>query len=505
MEKKLKIYYTSDTHGYLFPVDYATGKEKAAGLICCTEKYEKDGNTLVIDGGDTIQGSPFTLYSHKNQYETHPVATILNRGQYDYVTLGNHDFNYGEDQLHSYLTSLNAKCLCGNVFDVSGKMPIHQADIKVLENGLRVGIVGIVTDHVNIWEKPENIANLEITDPFEVAKRNLEAIKDQVDVAICVYHGGFESDIVTGERLTESNENIGYKICTELDFDLLLTGHQHMPIEGHEICGTHIVQPSANAERYLYLEGSMSEDGMKFTSQFQDAASSYDATGLEALQTIEGEVQKWLDVPVGFLDRPLLPEDKAAMALKGSSITDFFNQIQLSATGAQISCTCLANNIKGFQKEVSVRDVVSTYIYPNTLYTIEVTGEILKQALERSASYLDLDKNGQPKVSDRFTIPKVEHYNYDFFANVTYKADLRKAVGERVFDVQFEGKPIQPLDTFTLCMNSYRATGAGGYEMYKDCPVIKEESFEMSELIINYLETHQPVTVKTYPAPDFLY
>lgn len=505
MEKKIRIYYTSDTHGHLFPVDYATGEAKEAGLICCIETYQKDGNTLIIDDGDTIQGSPFTLYSHKKQLASHPIASVLNRGKYDYVTLGNHDFNYGETHLHNYLTSLDAKCLCGNVIDQSEKLPIHQVDIKVLQNGLRIGIVGIVTNHVNRWERPENIANLEIVDPFEVAKKNLEAIKDKVDVTICLYHGGFENDIETGERLTESTENIGYRICSELDFDLLLTGHQHRPIEGKVIAGTYIVQPGSNARHYLYIEGTVCKDRVAFTSQFQSPASTFDATGLEVQQKLEKEVQEWLDAPVGYLERPLLPEDKITMALNGSSIADFFNQVQLSITNAQISCTCLANNIKGFQQEVSVRDVVSTYVYPNTLCTIEVTGEILKKALERSASYLDLDENVQPKVSDIFLIPKVEHYNYDFFAGITYKADLRKPVGERVFDVCFEGKLIQPEDTFTLCMNSYRATGAGGYEMYEGCPVVKEEAVDMSELIINYLEEHKKVTVNTYPAPIFLY
>ncbi len=504
MEKKISIYYTSDTHGYLFSVDYATGKEKEAGLISCIEKYQKDGNTLMIDGGDTIQGSPFTMYTSKKQLAPHPVASVLNRGKYDYVTLGNHDFNYGENHLHGYLTSLEAKCLCGNVIDKSGKLPVHQYDIKVLENGLRVGIVGIVTDYVNVWERPENIANLEIIDPFEVAKKNLEAIKDKVDMTICLYHGGFECDLGTGKRLTESTENIGYRICSELDFNLLLTGHQHMQIEGMEIAGTYIVQPVANAEHYLYIEGTMKEDGVVFTSQFQSPSYTLDTNGLEVQLKLEQEVQKWLDAPVGYLDSPLLPEDKVIMALKGNRIPDFFNQIQLSVTGAQISCTSLANNIKGFQQEVSVRDVVSTYVYPNTLITIEVTGEVLKKALERSASYLDLDQEGRPKVSDIFLIPKVEHYSYDFFAGITYTADLRKPVGERVFDICYDGKLIHLSDTFTLCMNSYRATGAGGYEMYKGCPVVREETVDVSELIINYLEEHKKVTVKKYEAPVFL-
>jgi len=505
MERKVKIFYTSDTHGYLLPVSYATREKKDVGLFALTENFEKDGNTLIIDGGDTIQGSPFTMYTSKKNDEQHPVAEVLNRADYDYVTLGNHDFNYGEAHLNSYLKTLSAQCLCSNVADGTEKLKTKGYDIKVLENGLRVGIVGAVTDFVNIWEKPENIANLTISDPFIAVKDALENMKDQVDLTICLYHGGFECDLETGAVLSQTTENVGYRICQELDFDLLLTGHQHMPVEGQSLFGTHIVQPAANGEMYLSIEGVVDESGVAFTSTFGQPAKDSDYSKLASLCELEGDVQAWLDQPVGFLDRPLLPESKVEMALFGTPIADFFNQVQLETTGADISCTSLANEVKGFDAEVTVRDVVATYIYPNTLCTIEVTGAILKAALERVASYLELNEVGEPEVSRRFLHPKVEHYNFDFFAGVTFDADLRQPVGERVSNVRIKDALVKVMDKLTLCMNNYRVTGAGGYEMYEGCPLVKEEPVEMSELIINYLDQYKNVTVTDFPKSKFLY
>ena len=502
MEKKLRIYFTSDIHGYLFPVDYGTGNKKEAGLLSCINNYKKDGNTLIIDGGDTIQGSPFTLYSHRLELAVHPIAAALNQGDYDYITLGNHDFNYGQAHLKHYLNTLNAKCLCANV---EGDLPIMPTDIKVLENGLKIGIVGIVTDWVNLWERPQHIENLVISDPFEAAKKALESLKGQVDVTVCVYHGGFECDLETDELLKDTTENIGSKICRELDFDLLLTGHQHMPLEGRLVNGTYVVQPQANATHYLHIEGVMTETGMIFKSQFEKPTGDYQMQELSKELEIEAKVQAWLDAPVGYLDRELEAKDKVNMALEGTSIVDFFHQIQFEATGAQISCTSLANEVKGFNKKVTVRDVVSTYVYPNTLAVLEVTGKDLKAVFERTASYIDIDDKGKPAVSNRFLIPKVEHYNYDFFAGIKYSADLRKPIGQRVLEISYEGKPILETDKFTICMNNYRVTGAGGYEVYQKCPVVKEIQTEMSELIINYLEKHEKVTVKEYPIPRFIY
>ena len=118
-----------------------------------------------------------------------------------------------------------------NVVDEAGRA-CHPYVIHALGNGLRVGIVGIVTDYVNVWERKENLAGICITDPFEAAKEALLHLKKEVDITLCIYHGGFECDLKTGERLQKTTESIGYRICKELDFDILLTGHQHMSVDG---------------------------------------------------------------------------------------------------------------------------------------------------------------------------------------------------------------------------------------------------------------------------------
>ena len=64
--KNLKIYFTSDMHGYIYPTNYVDGNEKNIGLLNIMSNFKKDDNTLIIDCGDTIQGSPFTNYLSNN-------------------------------------------------------------------------------------------------------------------------------------------------------------------------------------------------------------------------------------------------------------------------------------------------------------------------------------------------------------------------------------------------------------------------------------------------------
>ena len=123
-EKKLTIYFTSDLHGYIYPTDYRGQGEKELGLFKCASLFRKDGNTLVIDGGDILQGSPLGAFCHDTIGSAARFAEMMNRCGYDYVTLGNHDFNNGYGALESYLTRLNAQCLCANVTDRTGGLPL---------------------------------------------------------------------------------------------------------------------------------------------------------------------------------------------------------------------------------------------------------------------------------------------------------------------------------------------------------------------------------------------
>ena len=105
---------------------------------------------------------------------------------------------------------------------------------------------------------------------------------------------------------------------------------------------------------------------------------------------------------------------------------------------------------------------------------IVTTGATLRAAMERPAAYFDLDERGCLTISETFLLPKVEHYNYDYYAGVEYRMDVTKPVGERVVLLQYQGKPVQPTDVFSICMSNYRASGAGGYEMYTGCRVLRE-------------------------------
>ena len=86
-ERKLTIFFTSDLHSYIYPTDYRSQAKKELGLFKCASQFQKDGNTLIIDGGDLLQGSPLGAFCHDTVGSAAQFAQIMNRCGYDYVTL----------------------------------------------------------------------------------------------------------------------------------------------------------------------------------------------------------------------------------------------------------------------------------------------------------------------------------------------------------------------------------------------------------------------------------
>lgn len=142
--------------------------------------------------------------------------------------------------------------------------------------------------------------------------------------------------------------------------------------------------------------------------------------------------------------------------------------------------------------------MVSTYIYTNTLVVLEMTRPALKQYIERSAAYFDHDENGSVCISGEFLLPKVQHYNYDFFSGMDYTIDVRKPVGQRVTSIVFEGHELGEDEPVTVCINSYRFCGTGGYDMLPRQKVVREVLTDVADAMIDYITTHPDIHVDTH-------
>lgn len=242
-----------------------------------------------------------------------------------------------------------------------------------------------------------------------------------------------------------------------------------MSVPGQTLFGTFVVQPSDRGQEFIRVEAVISGEEKRITSETVPAHGACRREWLEEFSEMEHGAQNWLDEVISTLPHALTPDTPLRMASEGNALADLFNAVQLWASGAQLSATSLANDVAGLPKTVRRRDLLIAYPYTNTLAVLEITGKVLKAALERSAEYFSRGEDGRLCVSDVFLRPKVEHYNYDYYAGVSYVYDISRPVGERVTSMRVNGQDVREEDTFTICLNSYRASGTGGYDFYVGC------------------------------------
>lgn len=499
--KELKIYFTSDSHGWLYP-------QGEGSFLQCIEKFEIDGNTLVLDGGDTIQGSPLVKYLHTCKMAGEILGYGFRCGGYQYYTLGNHDFNYGYEGIASFVEHMAATCLCANVRDTSGRLDIRPYAIHTMENGLRVGIIGAVTDFVNFWESQERISPLEVTDTFTAIEEAVQALKGSCDMTICLYHGGFEEDLNTGLRLFQSRENIAGELCRKLDLDILLTGHQHKTISGRYYHGTYVIQPPEHGKGYAELAVSYVEPILPHAAPTLGIESSFhepsDTVSEKVLKFFLPPFQKakeWLQLQIATLPTEMRTGDKVQMAMLGSDFANLQNYVQLEATDSEISCAALPNPDLVLGERVTVGSVLKAFPYANKLVVIEITGEILLEMLQHTASYLRWTPE-KIQVDSRYLSPKTLHYHYEYFAHVHYTVKLSPFGENTIEEVEVMGEPLQPQRVYRLALSEFRASGVGGYEFLRDCPVVEVIEEDIQDLVLNFF--HSGGDIKNVPNYHFI-
>ncbi|WP_188456859.1 bifunctional metallophosphatase/5'-nucleotidase [Virgibacillus oceani] len=515
---KITLLYTSDVHGNALPIMYGTNEPADIGLAkySTVVKQARSDNkhVIVLDNGDLIQGTPLmTHYVKEHADSENPMVGIMNKIGIDAGVIGNHEFNFGKKVLTDAINLSDFPWLSANCLDAKTGKPYFGTPYRMiqLENGIKVAIVGVTTHYIPNWEAPDHIEGIHFADACSTLKKWVEHIHqaEQPDVLIASYHGGFERDIETAEPTeTLTGENQGYQMCEVIDgIDVLLTGHQHRQLTGaiHDVL---VVQPGFNAQSYGEITIDLKKGSDKWQIHNKNAAIhtldgvESDPAIIDYMQAIESSTQKWLDQPIGYIEGDMTITDPLQARKQKHAFIEFIHQVQMDAAGADISVTSLLNNSsRGFGSVVTMRDIVSNYMYPNTLVVLELTGADIIAALEKSAAYFTVNMDGEIDVNPAYVEPKPQHYNYDMWEGIDYTINAGKQIGSRLENVTHNGEPIQLNNTYHVVLNNYRANGGGNYDMFKNKPIVREIQKDTVEIIRAYFERYP--TVKATQTQNF--
>ncbi len=496
-EVTLTVLFTSDVHAHLLPqndVRQRPARGSLAQVATLVRRVRQENPlTVVVDGGDALQGTPLAHYVLSGQMGEgkDPTVATMNLVGYDAAVPGNHEFNYGLGPLRRAVQQSRFPWLAANL-EATGAAGLSVQPYLVLQRGpLRVGVIGLTNPRVPSWDPPEHWQPLRFTDPVVRGKALVRQLRPQVDLLVMVAHTGFERDLDSGEENGSEEENFAWRLAHIAGVDLLLTGHTHRQIPPRRLGQTWVAQPGRWAEWV-----SRFDLRVKKTSRGWDVVEvrgsnlptenlTGEQTVVEALAPLHRQVLEELSRPLGQLEAPL---SVGGLPVGDDAAVDLVHRVQLWATGAQLSLAApLAGSVQEFSPgPLTPRLAHALYPYPNTLVVVRVTGEQLVSILEhavRGWRGLRCQPTSPCELLRDETLPS---YTYDTLEGATYRVDPTAPLGQRVKGLTVEGKAVRAEDTFTLVVNSYRAAGGGGYPWLPQVPRVKVIDRQMVDLLVAY-------------------
>jgi 2',3'-cyclic-nucleotide 2'-phosphodiesterase (5'-nucleotidase family) len=217
------------------------------------------------------------------------------------------------------------------------------------------------------------------------------------------------------------------------------------------------------------------------------AQTAIDEETLRIARPYHEMAEKYLNMVVA---RSNVALDAKLGRVEDSALMDAIQTVQLFYTKADVSLASLFNTRVTVPKgPVTMRQIASLYLYDNELYAIEGNGKMVKDALENAARYF-LSCRGETCSKGPLINSRIIGYNFDMAAGVDYEIDLTQPVGQRIRNLNWKGKPLDPDQKLRIAVNSYRSGGAAGYSMFRNAKVVWRSPEDMRQLIIDYYSEH---------------
>lgn len=474
----ISIVATSDIHGSVLNFDYATNKapSKGQGLAKVSTYVNSlrasNQNVMLVDNGDAIQGTPLVYYYNMvDKNSEYPLSKVMGAMKYDTQTIGNHEFNFGLDTLKRVIADDKKEgihVLSANTYksdDSNFVEPYYIKEFNINGKVVKVGILGLTTKCVPNWEDPKHYAGLHFNDLVNEAKKWVPIVKSNgADIVIVAAHSGEEgaSDVIPENQIKAIANNVS-------GIDAIIAGHAHsvlndLKLKNPEGKVVPVVEPGKLANYVSQID--ITVDDNKAVTSVNTKNVQMDNTIAEdsnIVSLIESYQDKTLEYTGTVLGQATDVFSGKGQTTGPTAIMELINKVQAESAGAQLSIaaplSASANIPKG---NVTIRDLMGTYVYENYLYGVKMNGTQIKKWLEYSARYYkQVSKEGDAVEKDAAL--NVPDYNLDQLYGATYDIDLTKPVGSRIVNLKYQGKLIKDTDVFTVAINDYRYNGGGGF------------------------------------------
>ena len=498
-ETHITIIGTSDTHGNIWGYSYEDMKESTRDGLARVSTYVNqvragNPNTILVDAGDTIQGTIMTDDLYSKDTANHPVPAALNYMKYDAWTLGNHEFNFGVDKLQSIIDQADMPVLAANIKNADGSYFTGAGYTIVERGGVNVAIIGVDTPNIPRWDgTKQGVDKLTFEPMADAVAECIKEIGDKADVIMVSAHAGLSAEYSTDGA--DAAQTILDK-CPEVD--VLQLGHTHTTYINNDTIP--VGEAKNNAGDVVRYDLTLNAD-KEITSATVETVSMKDVEPDQNLRNVPA-IKEAQEKTVSFIQDNVLGHAAADFQpvneikglpegrLQDTAVIDLIGTVQLENSGADVTAVALFKDTSDLKKgDLNYGNMFDIYKFPNVLYTVKVTGAEMKAYMEWAAECWNQWQPGDINISFN---PEKPGYLHDHFIGLNYEVNLSKPAGQRIENVTFKGQPLTDDQVLTLCVNDYRYTGL------KNEGIISgekewESSASVRDMLVAYLAEHDPL------------
>lgn len=444
------IFHTNDMHSRILNTD---DKGKSIGLaeMSAVVKFTKsqNKNTFWFDAGDNIHGMPRINISKGEN-----MIPLLNLAGIDAFVPGNHDFNYGSDQLENISKKFKFPVLSANIVRKSNGEPVFQS-YKIFKRGnLKIGVFGLTTPETAFSASPDFVKAIKFLNPVDTAKEMIKILRPQCDILVAVMHMGVD----------DSSEFTSKRIAAEtLGIDVIIDGHSHTELPQGLTVGKTLIAQTGCYEHYLGRVTIDVQDGKIISKKAEllnaDAVKKIspnpDKKILNSIKKLDKYNEKFFGEVVAHSDKKLSAERKIVRRQE-SEIGNLCADSMRWKTGADIAVVN-GGSIRSDLPEGDVTrgDILAIFPFGNMVKKVEIDGKTVRAMLEHSFIAYPEEFGGFLNVS-----------------GITFTFDTSQPAGQRVQEIFIYGKTLDENKIYTMATTGFLLSGGDGYTMLKNLKVV---------------------------------
>ena len=389
--KEICILHTNDIHAAFVPHKFNGGNSAKNRLIGGFLELEwvldsikqTKTSTLILDGGDVMTGNPISDITYKNSIGG-ALFEMMNMIGYDAWTIGNHDLDVSQENFKLLTRIAKFPTLCANLVDTSGNYCLNNYPFKIFErNGLRTGVVGIISNDLFSLTNTKNLKGLKVSDALNTMQQMVDSLDSITDIIIGLSHQGYPADSILAEQVKH--------------IDVIIGSHSHTRIESPKfINGVIICQAGSNCEYLGELNLAVENDSVvSYKGKIHPLWVRHrpkDSNLKQMVEYYKEMIKSEYDIKIGYTSVPF-KRSRTGESIIGTYFADAVREV-IDADVGIINSSSLRKDI--LQGDITKLNIYEVIPFRNYICAFKIRGTDLRKIIKK---YVESLKEGRVNLN----------------------------------------------------------------------------------------------------------